>query len=96
MAKLRYKIIMELNFVTFWDKVNEAINEGWEPLGGATKVVEEPIRVIDTTPYETDVNDDDQTKWLQVENLNRLQSQHMEWMQAVWLPPEKKTSWWRK
>ena len=68
MAKRRYKVLMERNLITLWDKVNDAIHEGWEPLGGATQVVQE----------------------------NPDLSEHREYMQTVWLPPQKKTSWWRK
>ena len=94
MAKRRYKFVRTSNLAELWDEVNDAISEGWEPLGGITQVVEEGSRIA--KGYKVGVNDDNRLKWLQSLHLERSRDQRMKWMQTLWLPPEKKTSWWRK
>ena len=79
MAKRRYKIVRTSVLDDLWDEVNDAISEGWEPLGGVTQVVGRRGRL-----------DDQLKKWYY--SFPRED----EWMQTLWLPPEKKTSWWRK
>ncbi len=77
MAKRRYKIVRTSVLDDLWDEVNDAISEGWEPLGGVTQVLGMNGRL--------------EHKW-----YHSFPHYEDEWVQTLWLPPEKKTSWWRK
>jgi hypothetical protein len=91
MAKRRYRIIRcdyEQDLVR---EVADAIHQGWEPLGGV---------VFDTTYLSSGVQDISARSTSPDDILPMKYNIGYHWrtqyVQTLWLPPKKKTSWWRK
>ena len=88
MTQQRYKIITCGYEHDLCTEVSEAINQGWEPLGGV---------VIETTYPEIRVHDVSESYSFTGDLKYKIGSNwDTKYKQTVWLPPQKKTSWWRK
>ena len=91
MAEMRYKIIRCDYEHDLVNEVADAIHQGWEPLGGA---------VFDTTYLSSAVQDISarpaNTGDIVPMEYNIGYHWRTQYVQTLWLPLQKKTSWWRK